>query len=45
MVTMYSEGYSLADIQAVLERGGLKMSRSGIRGLLHRHEIDTSRAA
>lgn len=43
MVKLHSGGASLADIQVVLERGGLHMSRSGIRGVLQRHGIDTSR--
>jgi butyrate kinase len=37
------EGYSLAEIQAVLKRGGLHMARSGIRGVLVRRGVDTSR--
>jgi hypothetical protein len=37
------DDYSLADIQAVLKRGGYEMSRSGIRGVLVRLGVDTGR--
>lgn len=36
---------SLRDIRSALERGGMTMSPSGIRGVLHRHGIDTSNVA
>lgn len=42
MVRLRLEGASLADIQFVLQRGGIAMARSGIRGVLRRHGIDTA---
>jgi hypothetical protein len=44
MVRLFvDEGFSLAEIQTVLKRGGLHMSRTGIRGVLVRHDVDTAR--
>lgn len=43
IVQLRHQGYSLGDIKAVFEAAGSSMSRSGIRGVLHRHGIDTSR--
>lgn len=43
MARLFTEGASLAEIQTVLERGGLTMSRAGIRGVLLRRGIDTGR--
>lgn len=44
MVRLFvEEGASLADIKAILERGGLPMSRSGILGVLRRNGVDTGR--
>jgi hypothetical protein len=37
------EGFSLAEIQAVLARGGQHMARSGIRDMLIRRGVDTGR--
>jgi DNA-binding transcriptional regulator WhiA len=42
IVRLRQQEYSLADIKNVLEAAGATMSRSGIRGVLHRHGIDTS---
>lgn len=42
MVLLRRQGYSLAAIQAVVQAAGSSMSRSGIRGVLVRHGVDTS---
>lgn len=42
IVQLKAQGYSLGDIRAVFHAAGSSMSRSGIRGVLHRHGIDTS---